>query len=446
MNLLLMAVLTGYNVYFADLHSHTELSDGQGYPAQAYTYARDTAGIDILGLTDHTRYMTAAAYTQARLTARDFCQPGRFVALAGQEFGSLGSGGFGHLSIYDADSLCPVSEYDLTRFYRWLAEHAEPAQFNHPSLEDFNTFAYDRGADAYVTTIEVVNGSGSYTIVNEGMFLDALRKGWHCAPVANQDNHRKHWGDAETYLHQVPLTGILADTLTKEAVLDAILHRRVYALEARPPTDRIRLLRFSVGPAEMGAQQILGVSETELYLEVQAESSFRQLYLYRNGDLFDSASVSPEGLDTNHVVWSRTVPVDNDYYLVRGEQYPAVIDTSIAVDRFWTAPVWVSYRPLARGLEFHPNPLRSAALIEVERDSAAVDRAELDVFDAAGRPVYSHVLDESEILADRVSSSWSGQDHQGRTLPNGIYLVRLAVRYSGRVGPDVLVGKLAIRR
>ena len=446
MNLTLLLVLVGYNVYFADLHSHTELSDGQGLPADAYSYARDTARIDILGLTDHTRYMTAGAYAQARLTAENFCRPGAFIALAGQEFGSLGTGGFGHLSIYDADSLCPVSEYDLTRFYQWLASKAEPAQFNHPSLVDFNAFAYDRAADAYVTTLEVVNGSGKYTIENEAMFFDALRKGWHCAPVANQDNHSKHWGNAETYLHQIPLTGILADTLTKEAILDAILKRRVYAQEARPADDRIYLRRFSVGSAEMGAQQALGESSAAFALEVQADSDFRQLYLYRNGELFDSATVNPAGLDTNHVTWTRNVPVGNDYYLVRGEQYPAIVDTSIAIDHFWTAPVWVSYRAPPRTLEFHPNPLRTSARIVAARDTHPVDHAEIDVFDAAGRPVFHHVLSAEEYAGDRLSSQWNGHDAQDRILPNGVYLVKLQVSYAGQSGRHILTGKLAIER
>ncbi|MEO0108452.1 MAG: phosphotransferase, partial [candidate division WOR-3 bacterium] len=203
---ILFALAVGYQVYYANLHAHTSYSDGIGLPGQAYCYARDTARIDVLALTDHTHYLTPGTYRQEREIAESCTEPGRFVALAGQEFGSLAQ--FGHLSIYDAESLCPVSTSDLAGFYNWLGEVQEPAQFNHPSLEDFGDFRYYRAADRYVTTIEVVNGSGLYTPVNEDKYLAALRAGWHCAPVANQDNHRGAWGNAPGANGQIPLTGI----------------------------------------------------------------------------------------------------------------------------------------------------------------------------------------------------------------------------------------------
>ena len=42
-----------YNVYYGQLHSHTRISDGTGSPAQAYEYARDTAGLDFFSIADH---------------------------------------------------------------------------------------------------------------------------------------------------------------------------------------------------------------------------------------------------------------------------------------------------------------------------------------------------------------------------------------------------------
>lgn len=41
------------NHYFGDTHSHTSYSDGTGTPADAF-YARDTAHIDFLAITDHS--------------------------------------------------------------------------------------------------------------------------------------------------------------------------------------------------------------------------------------------------------------------------------------------------------------------------------------------------------------------------------------------------------
>jgi hypothetical protein len=433
MNVLLALLsLSGYNVYFADLHAHTEYSDGQGLPREAYCYARDTAHIDVLGLTDHTSYLNAGTYAQERELADEFNRAGGFVALAGQEFGSLSA--FGHFSVYDAESLCPISPYDLTRFYEWVAAEHEPVQFNHPRVGDFNDFTYDRAADAYATTSEVVNGSGKYTPGYEAMYFEALRKGWHCAPVANQDNHNRHWGDAPDSLGQIPLTGILADTLTKEAIMDALLHRRVYATETKPASDRIRLKEFSVGPVEMGASGVLTDTLAELRLEVSAETSFRQIYLYRGGELFDSAGVAARNKDT--VVWQLTVPVSNTYYVVKGVQNDS--------DHFWSAPIWLSYRPNPRTLEFYPNPLKTRTRIAYPAsDSAgsAPDKAVLDIFDASGRPVFHHEYG----LSSSAHIFWDGVNDKGAQLPNSIYLVRLSLERGGEA-TQVLLGKVAIRR
>ena len=40
-------------VFFGNLHSHTSYSDGSGTPREAFQYARMTAGIHFLALTEH---------------------------------------------------------------------------------------------------------------------------------------------------------------------------------------------------------------------------------------------------------------------------------------------------------------------------------------------------------------------------------------------------------
>lgn len=428
-----LLALLGYNVYFANLHSHTSYSDGQGLPAEAFQYARDTARIDVLALTDHTHYMTPGQYAQQRQIAAQFCEEGRFVALAGQEFGSLAQ--FGHFTIYDADSLCPVSVSDLNGFYSWLARVREPAQFNHPSLANFNAFTYHRVADSFATTLEVVNGSGMYAPVNESLYFEALRRGWHCAPVANQDNHRRRWGDAAAPTGEVPLTGILADTLTRDAILEAIMQRRVYAFTARPVSDRIFLHQFTIGAAPLGSRLISFDSTVRMVIQVSATTDFRQLYLYRDGIVVDSAAHGSDttvaSLDTNSVSWTATVPIHNGYYLVKGVQEDG--------DNFWTAPIWVNYQALAHTLEFWPNPLVTGTRIIFPGEGQRIE-----VFDATGRPVYQS---PSTGMLNRLVSpyEWNGLGNSGEPLPNGIYYVQVTtVTNQGRTA--AYTGKLAIKR
>ncbi|MCU0665440.1 MAG: hypothetical protein MUC50_24340, partial [Myxococcota bacterium] len=70
---------TKYNVYFGLLHSHTNISDGEGSPEKAYRYARDTAKLDFFGIADHDYYpddMTAADWKTIKDAANSFNQDG----------------------------------------------------------------------------------------------------------------------------------------------------------------------------------------------------------------------------------------------------------------------------------------------------------------------------------------------------------------------------------
>ena len=44
------------NTYYGQIHSHTNLSDGQGEIDEAYDYARDEAKVDFLAVTDHSNW------------------------------------------------------------------------------------------------------------------------------------------------------------------------------------------------------------------------------------------------------------------------------------------------------------------------------------------------------------------------------------------------------
>ena len=71
----------GYNVYYGQFHSHTEVSDGSGTPDDAYRYARDTAKLDFFSISDHGSYpydsmMTVAEY-QSMQDVANSCATGQ---------------------------------------------------------------------------------------------------------------------------------------------------------------------------------------------------------------------------------------------------------------------------------------------------------------------------------------------------------------------------------
>jgi hypothetical protein len=52
-----------YHIYFGQLHSHTNLSDGQGSVEDAFSYASKVANLDFLAVTDHSNSLETTAGT-----------------------------------------------------------------------------------------------------------------------------------------------------------------------------------------------------------------------------------------------------------------------------------------------------------------------------------------------------------------------------------------------
>jgi hypothetical protein len=81
------------------------------------------------------------------------------------------------------------------------------------------------------------------------------------------------------------------------------------------------------------------------------------------------------------------------------------------------APIAASLAPLA--LAAHPNPSRGAVRIEFSKVPPTA--AHLDVYDLGGRRV------RALVRATGPTSTWNGLDEFGRTVPPGVYFIRLEV-------------------
>ena len=102
------------NLYFGQLHSHTNLSDGQGTVDEAYTYAKNEAGVDFLAVTDHSNWFdndtlanmgdgsASEDWKLGLATADKHNEDGEFTAIYGYEMTWSGStGGYGHINTFN---------------------------------------------------------------------------------------------------------------------------------------------------------------------------------------------------------------------------------------------------------------------------------------------------------------------------------------------------------
>lgn len=76
---------SGRRVVFADLHGHSELSDGRGSPRSYFSFARTRGRVQVAALSDHDWQLTAAEFADLLDAADAANVPGEFVALPGLE-------------------------------------------------------------------------------------------------------------------------------------------------------------------------------------------------------------------------------------------------------------------------------------------------------------------------------------------------------------------------
>jgi hypothetical protein len=250
-------------VFFGNLHSHTSYSDGTGTPAEAYVHARDVAKLHFLALTEHNHAealgsdnigigANSALYNGSGpesliSTASAMTRDGQFIALYGQEFSTISTGN--HINVFDVGEVINVAKGRFDLLLNFLSTRPDTTgqqtilMFNHPQ-NTLNPVAREYGIDDFSTTeqfisrigaqarlIQMINGvsnPSTRTAANpdENAYLKYLRMGFKLAPTADQDNHSRDWGSATP-----ARTAVVATSLTKASLLDALRRRHVYATE-----------------------------------------------------------------------------------------------------------------------------------------------------------------------------------------------------------------------
>lgn len=224
-----------YRVYMGLLHSHTGFSDGKNVPEFAYDYARNTAKLDFLGITEHSNLLdesfdcsNSRKFRDLSATADAVTEDDQFVALVGSE--TTWYNQFGHMNIY-AENLYinpyQVTYNDISNYYDLIKKYPHSInQWNHPwscgsrHLDYFNP--YDEDLDSLMCLLEV-NPYEDPDRDGLGYYIKALNIGYHVAPCGSQDNHKEDWGTQNNLR-----TAIVSSRLTKSHIYDAIRQRRVY--------------------------------------------------------------------------------------------------------------------------------------------------------------------------------------------------------------------------
>lgn len=369
-----------YTVYYGNLHSQTNHSDGGADlascngaqqpqtgrygPADAYAFARDR-GLDILMTSEHNHMFdgsdvtnldadaghTKALYQQGLTAARDFnaANPG-FLAIYGMEWGVITNGG--HLNILNskellgwekngkgellADTLSARSDY--AGLYTLMKQRGWIGQFNHPSVRgqfivNGVPLAYTPDGDEVMAMCEVLNSTAfsandSETETRRSNFEMAcnrlLEAGYHVAFSSDQDNHCANWGASYTNR-----TGVLVPAgtaLTLDSFLDAVRARRVFAT-----MDKASQLVLTANGHLMGERF---TNSGPLALAVNFASSA--------GKTVDAVAIMEGVPGRNGKVTQMASAATTSFTPAPGAHFYYARVTQSDGNLLWSAPVWVT--------------------------------------------------------------------------------------------------------
>ena len=349
--------IDNFNIYFGQLHSHSDFSDGQGTCEEAYIHASTQAiQLDFFAVTDHSQCfdnqgqcnINDASLSQEWQEGKRLAQKyttDKFIALYGYEM--TWGNGLGHINTLNTTGFESAKldayldkETALQNYYKTLQSCPDSINvFNHPSTKwgYFNDFGYyDVNTDNVMHLLELTGyGSTTQSIDEHCKFYNrALDKGWHVSPANNQDNHKKEWGTQNPRR-----TVILAKSLSESNIYDAIKNNRTYATEDYDFQLKYTLNDYLLG-SKINVKNVGDTAKIKIKVYDPSDANIGKIDVIANqGKVLATADVKG-----NSNLIEIDVPTTYSYYYVRILQEDG--------DRIVSAPIWLgNYKTTDAGAE-----------------------------------------------------------------------------------------------
>lgn len=342
-----------YQLYWGDLHRHTEISSDGGFDGtlwDMYRYALDAAELDFIASTDHYYGASGAMgrpedrgydWWRTQKLADVFYVRGSFIPLFGYERSIPWP--YGHRNVINL-------ERGTSAFNRTIDQNRASEEFPREP-EELRLWDHLRRQDAISIPHTIAAGGGTNFAFNdpaleplleiyqgcrlsyeadgaprvrsgerfaEGLAQSALEKGYKIGFIASSDHRSTHISYAAVY----------AEEPTRESIFRALQQRHAYAA-----TDNI-VLDVRVGEAIMG-DAIRLREAPRLHVAVRGTSAIHEIQVIK-----DSAhvySVSPANREASFTFHDADAHPGETYYYVRVQQE----DGQLA----WASPIWVLYEP-----------------------------------------------------------------------------------------------------
>ena len=249
--------------FWGDLHGQTRATVGTGTIEEYFAFGRDIALLDTMCHQANDFQVTEEEWQRLRGQIDRFHADGRCVIFVGYEWSGMTPGGGDRNVMFRSD---------LASLHR--SSHAEVDDMDDAATDCFpvtRLFEQFRGRDdvlliphiggryadvvgfhdpALEPVVEIYSDWGRF----EWLLEDALKAGYKVGVVSNSDGHKGRPGashpGASTFGAYGGLTCVLAESLTREAVFEAVRARRCYGVSA---AQRIHV-ELRVNDLPMGAE------------------------------------------------------------------------------------------------------------------------------------------------------------------------------------------------
>lgn len=340
------------NVYWGEIHGHTEMSDGIGGYEEMFRIARDEGCQDFAAATDHACYFTDNEWEWMQDVANAYNERGGFVTLLGYEW----AGRQGHRCIYARGRRLPLfrgmyePQSNLDVIYREFRDAESVVAGPHhtgangsmehhdPTIERFIEVysmwgASDRSGAPKAPLFPGANPLPVHEWLNAGAKLGFTgggdchegRSGW--SPDDPNGQGSALHGFARILRYRCGLTAALMPELRRRELIEALRERRTWAT-----TGARILLEFTVSGIEMGQEGKAKRAEVEA--EIHAVTELARLEIIRDGEVVQAVAVG--GLDAE-IEWRDPEPVgERTWYYLHVIQRDG--------EEAWSSPVWLCRR------------------------------------------------------------------------------------------------------
>jgi len=346
------------NIFWGEIHAHTELSDGNGTIDEHYEHAREIACLDFAGTVDHINFgegeFGKEKWEITKRKAKQYNDPPNFVTIPGYEPGIRTSdGNHAHMNIYCESEDVPLiptknsdNLWELTKRYNLLLiPHHTGYSSENLKLTDWKIFK-----EGFTPVVEIYSAHGcseyysnprALVDQNPGSFYqDALKKGYKLGVIASSDYHQAFLGqdiklqeypgnlNCRHFQYRTGYTAVIAKELSRKAIFDALRSRHCYATTG----ERI-YLNFQINGHSMGSElKITELEKINISVEVAGANKLEVIEIVKDNFIFYSCTAKGE-MTKAFQCTDEDLNGGISYYYVRVKQ----IDGEMA----WSSPIWV---------------------------------------------------------------------------------------------------------